>query len=196
MADNQTYIEKEVLLRIAKGDEEAFAQLFNCFKERVFLYALKWSKDRHKAEEITQEVFIALWENRSKVTSIKEPQAYLTKMASNKVYDLLRSSLARDKILDAIKSRGQNTDFPGDEWLMAKESAHLIEQALLQLSPQKRKIFIMNKTEGKTPVEIAKQLELTPSTVRSHLADSIAFIRIFLERASLFVTFCMLHQIK
>ncbi len=190
MGNFQTYSDTALFQAIAMDNKRAFAELFERFKEKVYGYAFKWTKSHNTAEEITQEVFVNLWINRQALSSVQKPLAFTYRVASNKVYDFLRSSLTHEKIMKEIRERQHSEYDNSTEDLMdAKESEQLILAAVRELSPQKQRIYHLNKIEGKTPVEIADELHLTPSTVRSHLSDVLAYIKTYLKNAALFIGF-------
>jgi RNA polymerase sigma-70 factor (ECF subfamily) len=78
----------------------------------------------------------------------------------------------------------------------AKESEQLILQAVRELSPQKQQIYRLNKLEGKTPIEIAEELHLSASTVRSHLSDALRYISTYLKNASLLAGFVIINLFR
>ncbi|HUZ60995.1 MAG TPA: hypothetical protein VMU83_19635 [Hanamia sp.] len=60
-----SYSDKILFQKIASGDVEAFREIFDLYKKRLFAIAIKLSKSQLVSEEITQEVFISLWVSRA-----------------------------------------------------------------------------------------------------------------------------------
>jgi RNA polymerase sigma-70 factor (ECF subfamily) len=197
MGKQDLYDDQLLFASIAEGNEKAFRILFVRYKTSVYAYAYKWAKSHDTAEEITQEVFISLWLNRDKLSLVQKPAAYIYRITSNKVYDFLRSSLAHDRILAEIRKR-QDSGYTNnaEDRMNAKESEQLILQAVRELSPQKQQIYRLNKLEGKTPIEIAEELHLSASTVRSHLSDALRYISTYLKNASLLAGFVIINLFR
>lgn len=194
MDGKNLYDDKLLFASIAEEDEYAFRILFDRYRERVYGYVFKWAKSHSTAEEITHEVFISLWLNREKLPPVQKPAAYIYRVTANKVYDFLRSSMAHKRILAEIHQRSNGGySNNAEDRMNLKESEKLILQAINQLSPQKQQIYRLNKLEGKTPSEIAEALNLTASTVRSHLSDALRYIMVYLKNASLFVGFVLVN---
>ena len=75
-ADNFN-IDKTLLLRIAEGDEAAFTQVFNIFKNKIFTVAYKLTESQTLAEEIVQDVFLKIWLKRDKLAEVNDFSSYL-----------------------------------------------------------------------------------------------------------------------
>lgn len=193
MDEKNLYDDLTLFAFVAEKDGAAFRILFDRYRERVYGYAFKWVKSHSTAEEITQEVFISLWQNQNKLSLVQKPAAYIYRVTANKVYDFLRSSMARKRILAEIHQRPDARNNTAEDQLNFKESERLILQAVNKLSPQKQRIYRLNKLEGKTPTEIAESLNLTASTVRTHLADALRYIMAYLKNASLFAGFMLFN---
>jgi RNA polymerase sigma-70 factor (family 1) len=181
MDDIRSYNEKKLLQRVAGGDEKAFDMFFNLYKGKIFAYAYKLSKSRHIAEEIVQEIFIKLWINREQLREVNNPGTYIFVMVKNKVIDYLRKIANEDGIFTQVWKFINAQQDTADKVLDAKESQGLINVALGQLSTQKRKIFLMSRSEGLSHREIAEKLSLSVSSVKNHIVETLSHIKSFLR---------------
>ena len=180
----EAYNETELFRMIAEGDEVAFRQIFDLYHSRLAVFIYKLTKSESIAAELVQDIFVKLWFNRAKLSSVTHPQAYIYTMASNRTMDHLRKMSTESKfradVWKVISLSHNNTD----DNIMVRESRQLIEQAVVQLSPQKQKIFRLSRYEGLNHDEIAMHLQLSKSTVKNHLVETLRHIRSFLHHHS------------
>lgn len=134
-------------------------------------------KSPEATEEIVQDIFIKLWINRHSLSQFDSPEAYIFSMARNRTIDYLRR-LAKDtnlmSVLEGDLSTGNNDI---EEQLNAKELRRLIEEALGQLSAQKQTVFQLSRDEGLSHDQIAEIMQLSKSTVKNHLSETLRHIR-------------------
>lgn len=178
------YNETDLFKLIAAGDELAFRQVFDAYHSRLAVFIFRLTKSESVAAELVQDIFVKLWVNRGKLGNVSHPQAYIFTMASNRTMDHLRKMSTESKFrADAWKQIAfshNNTD----ENIMARESQQLIDRAVVQLSPQKQKIFRLSRYEGLNHEEIAMHLQLSKSTVKNHLVETLRHIRSFIHHHS------------
>lgn len=184
MPADKINIDKVLLRQIADGDEKAFRILFYHYKDRFYSVVLKMSRSGDTAEEIVQEVFIKIWEQRASLIEINNPDAYFFTVIYRRVFDHYKKIALERKLLKVI------SEFPTfqnitDETVLANESERLVKEAVTKLPPQQQLIFKLSKHQGMSREQIAEQLHLSPNTVRNHMAEAIKFIRIYLSNAAL-----------
>lgn len=179
MKETPRYEETQLLLRIAGGDEHAFRSLFDLYKGRVMVYALRLSKSRYVAEEIVQETFLKLWTNRLQLPEVENIGTYIFVMVKNRTLDHLRKIANEDRLFAEVwHTISELRESPGH--LDAKDSIRLVEKAVGQLSPQKQKIFYLSRFEGLNHHQIAEQCSLSKNTVKNHLVKTLRHIKVFL----------------
>jgi RNA polymerase sigma-70 factor (ECF subfamily) len=168
---------KSLFEAIAQGNDQAFKTLFEWYKAPAYAVAFKFTKSVYAAEEITQDVFISIWISRAQLPAVKDPEAYIYTIIYNKVSRYLKkeSNTARILALPIWNTRAYSNET--EETVFAHEQQKLIDQAIEQLSPQKKLIYRLNQVQGKSYDEIARTLHLSPNTVKSHVMKAIKFIR-------------------
>ena len=179
MPTNPSHIDPSLLHLISKGDEKAFRVLFDHYKDRFYFVALKMTRFDHIAEEMVQEVFLKIWRNRETLADIEKPDAYFFTVLYRQVYQYFKKEALNRKLLQEAGPEGDASNLT-EETLMARESKRLLEEAVAKLPPQQQAIYRMNKIEGFSYQEIAEKLNLSPNTVRNHLAAAVRTIRIHL----------------
>ncbi len=170
--------EQKILLKqMADGDITAFRQIFNAYKNRLYAAAVKLTKSTYAAEEIVQEIFLILWENRSNLTEIENPPAYIFTIAYNKTYRYLKSVAADGRLYQALQLRMKKTDCNTQEELDVKETQKLIDHLIDELPSQRRLIFRLSREKGLTHQQIAEQLAISPLTVKKQIVLALRHIR-------------------
>lgn len=179
-----------LLKRVAEDNEEAFRELFDRYKSSFYAVAFRMSRSAYVAEEIVQEVFVQIWLKRQLIAEAKNPSGYLITILHNCVYAHFRKSAKEKRIQDLLTETRQEHE-PGPEWvLLEKEHRGLIEKIINRLPPQQKTIYKLAKQEGISREKIANQLNLSPNTVRNHLAAAVEYLRISLKKgiSGLFLT--------
>ena len=74
--------EIEAVVAMKNGDQMAFKYLFNLFYDRLVAYITTYTHDKIESEDIVQQAFISLWENKSKLDETKSPKSYLASLSS------------------------------------------------------------------------------------------------------------------
>ena len=163
--------------------EELFNELFREYEHPLYLFAIKLLKSDVAAKDIIQDVFLKLWLIRDQLSEIKNISSFLYKLTENKVFDALRAAAADQKKKQALWHRMRLTSEQdaGTE-VESKEYHAIIQQAIEQLPPQRRAVYLMSRAEDKPRKEIASLLQISPNTVRNQLAKAIENIVSYLQR--------------
>ena len=165
--------EKKLIRLSQKGDGEAFGQLVERYKTKVFHLAYGWAQDRTVADDLAQEIFIKAYFSLPKFKSRSEFGTWLYRVALNHIKDYLRKNKrkAREISLEWLGERdlvAQTASFRED--LRAEEKRRALVQAAVQRLPEKhRTILTLRDIEGLSYDEIARILGLSPGTVDSRL---------------------------
>ena len=176
MPDYSLYDEKVLLAQVAAGDEGVFRKLFDLYKERFYSVALKMTRSDEVAEDIVQDVFMHIWITRESIVGVENPSSYFFTCVYRRVYQYYRKMALEKKLLQGVSSRRESVNTT-EEMVLAHESENLIYQAIAKLPPQQQMVFKLSKQEGKSREDVARQLNISPNTVKNHLTDAIKYIR-------------------
>lgn len=171
----------DYLAEIANGDQEAFCKLFHTFKNKIYAFSFSFTHSTEIAEEITQDVFIKVWTNRESLTEVENIDAWLSTITRNLCFNYLKRTALEKKAKDALKYQQTLSVENVEEYLSYKERQTEVAEALDQLSPQQRLVFMLNRYKGLKNEEIAQRLNLSPNTVKTHMVSALRKIRSFLE---------------
>jgi len=167
---------------IAAGDELAFRQLFDTYKELLFTFAEGMLKSSADAEEMVQECFTKIWVNRASLTTIDNPGHYLYTMVRNRALDHLRKVAREKKLIHQVWIQLSAVDQSLEETQRYQEYKELIDQALSELPAQKQSVFRLSRERGYSHEEIAAQLHLSKSRVNNILVETLRHIKQYLDQ--------------
>lgn len=179
--EKSPFNEKQLFKEVSEGNERAFRIIYNRYYQRMYSFAGKVVKSPHVAEEIVQEVFIRLWEQRELLSEVKNPDNYVFIVIRNHTYNYLRAAaneqIRREKLWEALQQRAADESTS----LEAEEAEQFLEKLLAKLSPQQRKIFRMSREDGFSHQQIAEELHLSKDTVKKHVANSLKIFKAHLK---------------
>ena len=152
-----------------------FSRLFQENRDKVFRFAYKLTADEARADEITQQCFIRLWETIDTVRDHEDIFPLLFVLVKRLVIDDTRR-LYREKKKMALLQQ-----MPGEQaqnnTLQQKELVAYMERLIEKMPEQRRIVYRMSRQEGHSYKEIALRLQLSPATVRNHLSLALQYIR-------------------
>ena len=161
------------------GDEKAYEALYQRYWRSLFSIATWKTNSQIVAEELVQDLFMKLWENRQK-TLIENPAAYLKTALRYNVIGFIRTRLvnARTELGEAAE---QAADLRADTGIDLEELSAALGNALALLPEKTRLVFQMSRFEQRTTSEIAQQLGLTDRAVEYHITQSLRLLRFQLK---------------
>lgn len=170
------HIENNIAALLKKGDTKAFEQVFNRYYNQLYTFILRTLFDKNFAEDLTQSVFVALWENRAKIDPDKNIENYLYTIARNKVYRQTERLLLKLKHEEYLKENPMSHPNIEDE-VHSKFLENILFELIEELPKQRRKVFLMSRKENLSNKEIAKQLAISEKTVETQLRRSLLFLK-------------------
>ncbi|KAA9038662.1 RNA polymerase sigma-70 factor [Ginsengibacter hankyongi] len=175
--------ERELLLLISQADENAFAKLFDYYRNRIYGIALKLTHSTTIAEEIVQDVFLKIWLRRDTLNEIDNFSAYLFTIARNETYKILKQIAKSFKIVALDENNRYLAHDNAQNYITDKEYGNLLQKAIDRLPGQQKQVYYLMKEGDLKRDEVAHHLNIQPETVKYHLAQAMKNIR----------AFCMLH---
>lgn len=175
--------EKEYFVRISRGDEAAFSEIFYYYVPRLYSFIQKMTRSAEAAEELVQEVFLSLWINREKLEEIESCSSYIFTIAANKTFNYLKSKTIHKKYLDAMVINNSGCDNNTMETIDFHESQYLVNKLVNQLPSQKKVIYKLTRDKGMSHDEVAVQLGISKNTVKNHLVETLRFLKETLQKA-------------
>lgn len=166
-----------ILNSLKLGDNKAFEMVFRKYNKRIYSFVVSTLFDKDIAEDITQSVFLSIWEHREKIDTSKNFQAYVFTIAKNMVYRHTENMLRNYRFEEYVRMYVNHNDTSQEERIDASLLEQEIMRMIEQLPEARKRIFIMSFKEELTNKEIAEQLSISPKTVDTQIRRSLDFIR-------------------
>jgi RNA polymerase sigma-70 factor, ECF subfamily len=155
-----------------KPSEPEFAELVRRYQRTVYSIALRMLNDRHRAEDLAQEVFLQLYRSLEDIESDAHLAFWLRKVAVNRAIDRIRQEARYEN--EPLAEAATVADEVGDsDPLLQRRMAQLVSQ----LPPAARAVVVLRYQEDLDPVDIASTLDMPINTVKSHLKRSLTSLR-------------------
>jgi RNA polymerase sigma-70 factor, ECF subfamily len=172
--------DEDAMAQVAKGQSHLLERLVRRHATPLLTFIRRLVGDRHRSEELFQEVFLAVWTKRHQYEFPRSFKNWLYGIALNKC----RASF-RDRSLSEVsltKEEGPAADDASPaESLMASETADTVSRAVLTLPPQQRAVVTLRIWENMPYPRIARIVGCTEATVRSHMHLGLRSLREILE---------------
>lgn len=171
--------DNELVLRLLTDDVQAFDALYHRYSHSLYANILKLTRDAEVAQDILQEVFIILWEKRLMIDINQPVSNWLFAISYYKSLKYLKKALKEQVLRKDI----ENSTYAviEQETEQRDNSIEVIKKAIQQLSPQKQKVLIHCKLNGKTYKEVADELNISKHTVKEYLSLAITSLRAILK---------------
>lgn len=193
-----TYTDNELFRLIAEGDEAAFRLLFHRYVPELRPLVMHITKTAAVTEDIIQETFLRLWISRDKLDTIENPRSWLLRIVFYQSFTYLRRQGVHTKAMDVMAARQEAGEMhnPVEEAMAYAQITQLVAEVVRQLPPQARRIYVLSREKGLRIPEIAKELMLSPNTVKNSLVYSLKTIRKRIEQSGHFIPIAILCLLK
>lgn len=176
MSLQESHSDKLMAEAFHRGDEKGLAYFYKAFHPVLSLYAFKYVDDHSIAEEIASEAFVKTWKMHWKLDSFGAIRAYLYKIVYRDSMTSLKLKQKREKSYRDSQPLTTDNYTPFDH-LVRSEAYRLIHNSLKDLTPGQRKVVMMHYLEGKTSAQIARELGLHPSTIKTQKKRGLEILR-------------------
>lgn len=171
--------DRALLARVARGDQSAFAALYDRYGASTFGFALKICNNRALAEDVVQEAFLSIWQRAGRFDPERGTvSAYLFAAVHNKAVDAVRHESSLRRREEGVGDLP--TETPADEvveaaWLGVRRTE--VRSAVARLSPVQREALELAYFEGLTYSEVADKLGIPLGTAKTRLRDGMIRLR-------------------
>lgn len=163
------------------GDQVAFAQLFRMYQPKIDGIAYAMLKSEQAAEELVQDIFLKIWQQRNNLSLIEDFNAYLFIITRNQTLNALRSSFRQRRREQEHSVPVHEPDNTSDDIIITKDYERFLQDAIKALPPQQQQVYRLSREKGLSREEIARLLKLSDNTVKTHLSKALKGIRAYLE---------------
>lgn len=157
-----------------KMDIVTFKEIFIPMNRLLYGQALRMLRDPLEAEDIVQDVYVRLWERRSELSGVDNPQAYAVTMLKNRCLNRLNSQRFTEAI-DSMQFESES-DMPSDQ-VELRDRVGAVMNLIEELPDRQRQVILMHDVDGYPNEEIERVTGLSADNVRQLLSRARRFIR-------------------
>ena len=169
----------ELLRQSGRGDEGAFAELYDATSTRAYGLAVRVIRDPSQAEEVTQEAFLEIWRTAGRFDSTKgSAVSWVLTLVHRKAVDRVRSAQASTRRDTTYHQGSSAVDHDSTaEAAHASMEARRVRQAMDSLTEVQREALELAYFKGYTHTEVAKMLDLPVGTAKTRIRDGLIRLR-------------------
>ncbi|NLS99369.1 MAG: RNA polymerase sigma-70 factor [Bacteroidales bacterium] len=167
----------KTLKQLANDDKNALEKLFNYYYPRLYSFSKTLLKLDEGIEDILQEVFLRIYQNRKNIKSTETFQSYIFTITRNLLLNELRSQLNEHKAKEKIYRESVAREYLLSEKIEFLELQEKLEQIIETLPDRRREIYLLSRKEGLSHKEIAVKLDISEKTVEYHITQSLSEIK-------------------
>ncbi len=168
---------RDLIERIRQGDRDAFEVVFRAYYAKLTDYANGLVRTRDGAEDVVQEVFVALWTQRERLTTPDNLVGYLYRAVRNRSLNQLRHRRMVADWQTRAAAEERNDAPPADRETERAEITAAVKKAVATLSPRCREVFELSRDRGLTYPEIAAALGISIKTVETLMGRALKGVR-------------------
>lgn len=173
-----------IIKQLQDGNEKVFEQIVREYWPRMFKFALIYTQNNETSQELVQDTFLVLWNNRAILKDNTNLITYLMVVLRNKCLNLLEQARIRQLYIEEIDDetiyQRANLYVLQDEASQIVESEDLhkaIERALSKLPEKTREIFMLSRYDGLKNQQIAETKNISQKTVEYHISKALQILK-------------------
>ena len=172
-----------LMRRLAAGDQQAFAVLYEQYSGVSYSFVLSLVKDSSLSKDIVHDVFVKLWLKRETLTKVLSFNRYLYQMLKNAVYDHFSAMQVSRHYIDEITNFRDDYSDITQSAISMNELQMLIFEAVSRMPEKRREVFRMSRYQNVENKEIARRLNIDVRTVENHITNALSDIRKYITEA-------------
>ena len=171
--------EIELVIKLQQGDTTAFKILYEKYAPRLKAFSSRFNFTLEESEDIVQETFIKIWENRETIIPTSSFNTFLITIAKHLIYNQIRHSVYRKNYSKEILYVSSHNSTPGNE----RDLQQLIEKSIKKLPEKCRQVYQKSRIEGYSNSEIATEMNISQSTVENQLNKALKRLKQSMQNA-------------
>ena len=177
MKDYSQYSDEELMHEIKAGNMLAFDELYRKYIRRLYRFSYSILKSREEAENIVQNVFLNLWQNRVKTEKISSVKYYVFTIAYNSAISIIRKKARESQFIEYVKTLQDMKEEPVDLQFEYKELDERVSAIINSLPVRQKEVYQLHRIEGLKYAEISERLNISINTIENHMSRALKTIR-------------------
>jgi len=178
MIDYSQLTDPELIVLLNKGDQLAFAQIYDRYKFILHAHAVNKLRDREEARDIIQEVFTYLWSKHEVINISGNLSGYLYGSVRHAILNKITRKQVQEKYLDSLKAFSAQDNVLTDHRIRENQLREHIEKEIGMLPPKMREVFELSRKEHLNHREIAWKLEISEQTVSKQITNALRILKL------------------
>jgi len=167
----------KIIIDLVKDDESAFEELFDYYYPRLFNFSRSFLKIEEGIDDIIQDVFVKIWQNRKKIKSAATFNSYIFTITRNLLLNKLRSRLNNENTKEEIRNFSLANEYSSMEQIEYCDLKETVDNLVSELPGRQKEIFVLSRIEGLSHKEIAEKLKISTKTVEYHITLAVRYLR-------------------
>lgn len=177
-----TLSDEELLPQLIGDRADAFTVLYERYHRNIYQFVYKFVHSSALADDLTQEIFIKIWDGRQQLSHLQSFKGYLLVSARNHTLNSLKAALRSEKAMGEVVKNFISKRQDSDERLLESDYAAFLQRELAKLPERTREIFRLCRQEGYTYDEVARELGISKSAVKNHMVFSMKVLKTSVEQ--------------
>ncbi|MDR1330955.1 MAG: RNA polymerase sigma-70 factor [Tannerella sp.] len=165
------------LQQLRQGDRKAFEAVYRTYGGRVYNFFLSLLHDRFAAEDLTQNVFLKVWERRAGIDPDGHFDSYMFTIARHLLIRASEKRLQEACMREALQQRENGVDISTEQHVETESLRAYIDTLVEQFPPARKQVFLLSRVHHLTNREIAQKLSISEKTVETHLYRALRFLK-------------------
>jgi len=174
--------ESELINGLKKNNHDSFQKLFEYYSKPLFKFAFSYLKSKEAAEDVVQDVFFKIWNNRKKIKTGTSFQSYIFTITLNAVRNHFNKLSAINELKHNILIDITNSKSELDTDINYQLITDKLDELISRMPEKRREVFIKKKMENKSLKEIAEELVITTKTVEYHITEGMKYLKLEFEK--------------
>lgn len=170
--------DEKLIVAIGNDDYISYNKLFVRYYSRLCYYVYRMLMDKEDAEDVVQELFLTLWNNRKKIEIGKNVSGYLYRMAKNLTLNHIRSEM---NYRAALENREELFSYNEEDQLESEEFCLALNDCINRLPGRCKEVLLLHRVKGLKQKEIADQLSISVKTIKNQIWSSLQRLKKCLE---------------
>ncbi|HET6557895.1 MAG TPA: RNA polymerase sigma-70 factor [Prolixibacteraceae bacterium] len=162
---------------LKKGDFYAFDALFYKYSEALYAFALSITRNKFAAEDITQLVFLKVWEKRALINERLSFKSFLFSVAYHETISWLRKEKSEQRRINEFVQNSVSQTNETEYSVEYKNIEGLANKIIEEMPEKRREIYILSREQGYTNKEISEKLNISVKTVENQMTSALKSLR-------------------
>lgn len=189
MTDFSKFTDHELAAILKEGDPLVYTEIFDRYKVILYKHAFQMLNSQEEANDVIQDVFLALWDKRDTLNLKTSLSAYLYSSVRNRIFDLISHQKVVSRYMDSIRDFIAEGSYTADGQVREKQLASIIEKEIAALPLKMRVVFELRRQDELSYKQIGQQLNISDKTVKQQVHNAVKILRLKLATISALMLF-------